>query len=171
VGFVVTQKLEIFGQYTVFIMILIAGTTASGLLILTLRMPNTLSNKTTDNGIVAKILSVLNELLAFNNLKAILIALLYSHIFILISCASMWLLFDSMGEQVSLHIIFVAIPVIAIFGVIPFSLNSIGISEGVGVYVFSFFGVQPEVALAVLIVGRVLLIAASSTGGIRYLLK
>jgi uncharacterized membrane protein YbhN (UPF0104 family) len=63
------------------------------------------------------------------------------------------------------------IPVVNLAWLIPVSINGLGITEGVGILLFSHFGFAPELVLSILIAGRALLVLCSATGGVPFLLN
>ncbi|MFA6570611.1 MAG: hypothetical protein WCT77_05180, partial [Bacteroidota bacterium] len=55
-----------------------------------------------------------------------------------------------------------------IIGILPISLNSIGVTEGLNVFLFALVGVPLEISFAIALIGRMSLICTSSVGGIFY---
>ena len=112
-----------------------------------------------------------NTLLNINNKKVLFISFCYSIIFIIIGAFSTFLLFYALGIQVNILYIILTYSVINIFSILPISLNSIGITEGLFVLLFGFYGIESEISLAAAIIARISIIIASSFGGFIYLFK
>lgn len=118
--------------------------------------------------IIKKLLSLVSSLYDLKNKKTILFALGYSLIFLFIIVFARSIVFYAFGIEVPfLYIILVSV-IVRVVGIIPISLNSIGITEGLSIFLYSLIGIAPEISLAVVLVGRVSLIITSSLGGIFY---
>jgi len=118
---------------------------------------------------VNKLINGLNVLLSFNNRRIFFSALLISSIFLLLNIISLSFAFKAFNYNVSFFILLFLVPIIQLSGLIPFSINSLGIREGIGIYLFSFFGVNSEVTFLVLLSSRMLLVFCTSTGGLKYI--
>lgn len=116
-----------------------------------------------------KVTKGINILFAFKNKRVIILSVVCSVVFLCLSIFSLHLAFRAFDHSVSFILLSFLIPIINLTGVVPFSINSLGIKEGVGVYLFSVFGIAPELTLAVLLMNRILLMICSATGGLRYI--
>jgi len=94
-----------------------------------------------------------------------------SSIFFILGCFSIWAIYYSLGVNIDFCTIIFINSIIQIFSIIPISLNNIGVTESLFVFLFSIFMIDPSISFLVSIVGRTLLIFQSSTGGLIYLLK
>ncbi|MDD3985740.1 MAG: lysylphosphatidylglycerol synthase transmembrane domain-containing protein [Methanobacterium sp.] len=114
-----------------------------------------------------KIFNILDSVKSIKNKKnLIFFSLLMSIIFNLLSAFSLKFIFYGLGINVSLFsLIFVSV-IIHFLSIIPISLNNIGINESAYVFLFSFFGILPEISLLASLIGRSLLILFSLTGGL-----
>jgi len=119
--------------------------------------------------IVNKVINGLNILAVYPDKKALTFSLLVSFLFLVVIVVSNYFLFRAFGSDVSVMILLFSIPVINLAGMIPISINALGVTEGVGILLFSHFGFGPELVLSVFLTGRVLLTLCSATGGIRLL--
>lgn len=63
------------------------------------------------------------------------------------------------------------VPVITLVGMVPITINSIGIREGAFVYIFTYIGVSGSQSLALALVYRIGLLMPSLVGGIFYSLN
>lgn len=122
---------------------------------------------TTRFPIVNKVINGLNILVAYPDNKALAYSLLISFVFLATIVISNYFLFLAFGTELSIPILLFAIPVINLAGMIPISINALGVTEGVGIVLFSHFGLEAELILSVFLTGRVLLILCSATGGLR----
>lgn len=118
-----------------------------------------------------KFKNFIKTLANINNKKILIVSCYYSIIFIILSAFSTFFLFYALGIQVNILYIILACSIINIFGALPISLNSIGITEGLFVLLFGFYGVEKEISLAAAVIARILMIIASSSGGFIYLFK
>jgi uncharacterized membrane protein YbhN (UPF0104 family) len=84
---------------------------------------------------------------------------------------SIYLAFLAFNYEVSMALLFFVMPLLNFSEFLPFSINSLGIKEGVGIYLFSLFEVNKEIVLLVLLTSRALLAICSITGGLRYLVN
>lgn len=100
--------------------------------------------------------------------KIILYGLGYSFAFSLLIAAARYILFYAFNLDISFWYILLASSITQIIGLIPISLNSIGVSEGLTVFLFNIIGVPLEISLAVALASRVSLTITSSLGGSFY---
>jgi uncharacterized protein (TIRG00374 family) len=102
--------------------------------------------------------------------KALASSLCSSFVSVAIMVLAYYVLFLAFYSDISLLILLFVIPVVNLAGLIPFSINALGITEGVGILLFSSFGYEPELVLSILLAGRMLTILCSATGGLPFLL-
>jgi uncharacterized protein (TIRG00374 family) len=121
--------------------------------------------------LIDKLIKGINILLSFNSKSDLIKTFIYSTIFLFISFISLFFLFFAFNTNISFLTIIFVYPLIQLTGAIPFSINSLGIQEGSAVYLFSLFGISPEITLSVMITSRILSLLVTGTGGIRYLLS
>jgi len=121
------------------------------------------------SSIVRKIFFIIDVFFSYRDQTGLSLAVLISIVLFVLSCLFYLLCFRAFGEQIGfMHLIFI-LPIISVAGAVPISINGLGVKEGLSVFLFSMFGISLEVALAVALTARVLLIIATSTGGIAYL--
>lgn len=89
--------------------------------------------------------------------------------FYLFTILAQFLYFLSLDIQVSFASILLIGPLIALISSLPISLNSIGLTEGAYVLLFSSVGVPPAECFAVALLARILQILLSSVGGVFFL--
>lgn len=130
-----------------------------------------LTQKKSASALIQKVLEGLQALISFRNKKILLIGLGISIVFVLLSMLSLYAGFLAFGAAPSFLVFLFIVPCIQLARLIPISINALGITEGVGVYLFSLFGIQGELTLSVLIAGRILLIFCTATGGLFYLFQ
>lgn len=123
-----------------------------------------------DIKLLNKFIDLVKSVLAVKSKKTIIYGFLYSFLFSLIVGLGRFFLLYSFGLTINFWYILLATSIIQIFGLIPVSLNSIGVTEGVSVFLFSFIGVPVEVSLAAALVARVSSLVTSSFGGLFYFL-
>ena len=107
--------------------------------------------------------------MSFDDRKVLIISIITSTLFLLLGVIAHYLAFKAFSTDVSFVLLLFLVPLLSVAGLVPFTINSFGVREGIGIYLFSLFAIAPEVALSVILVLRVLLLACSATGGLRYL--
>ncbi|MDD4188401.1 MAG: lysylphosphatidylglycerol synthase transmembrane domain-containing protein [Bacilli bacterium] len=127
------------------------------------------------NRLIKKEFAILNKfhnlILSISNIKnkkTLVYGFLNSIVFCLIIAAARYILFLTFNIQVDFFYILLVSSITQIIGILPISLNSIGVTEGLSVFLFSLVGVPVEISLVVALVGRVSLIVTSSLGGLFY---
>jgi glycosyltransferase 2 family protein len=116
--------------------------------------------------IINKFIDFLKVLFSFDDKNKLISAIFYSLLFTFNAVVGAWLLFLSLGVRVSVFYILFASTFIQILGILPISINSIGIFEGASIFVYSIVGISPEISLAVALISRVSMMITSSVGGI-----
>ena len=116
-----------------------------------------------------KIVDAFNTLCAFPKTGPLIIVFVSSFIFVVITALSYSFFFAAFGISVPFLLLLFLIPLIAIAEMAPFTINSLGIREGVGMFLFSYFGIPAAVSLSVLLASRVIGLLLSVTGGVAYL--
>jgi len=119
--------------------------------------------------LLEKFVNFLETSIRCRDRKTLLLSFCYSFLFIFIVAVGFFLLFAAFGRTVNFFYILFSCTASSIISLIPISLNSLGVTEGVLVFLFGVYGVAPELSLAVALLGRVLYILLSSTGGVLYL--
>lgn len=121
--------------------------------------------------LVNKLVNGINVLITYPDKRMAVYGLLASLVFALLVILAQYFLFLAFGQRVSFTLLMFVIPVVSLAGIIPLSVNALGITEGVGMYLLVHLGVEAEVALSVLLTNRVLQVLCSSTGGVPLLLR
>jgi len=118
-----------------------------------------------ENRFLGKIITLIDSLMTIRHQRMLVArAICLSLGFSLLSAVSMWGLFSSLGYGIYFPILIFVSAIINIAGMIPISLNNIGVSESLYVVLFSLFGVPPAVSLLAALLGRVSLMLSSSVG-------
>jgi glycosyltransferase 2 family protein len=118
--------------------------------------------------IIDKLHDLMISLVDINSKKTILLGLGYSILFALLVALAMYSVFYAFGLQVDFYYILLVSSITQIVSILPISLNSIGVTESLSVFLFSLIGVPLEISLAVALIGRVSMIITSSFGGLFY---
>jgi len=121
-----------------------------------------------DVSLINKFSKLITSLSGIKNKKSLIYGIFYSFLFSLTIMVGQWMLFFALGIKINPFYILLIGTVTQIFGIIPISLNSIGITEGLSVFLFNLIGVPIEISLAVVLIGRVCLIVMTSLGGVFY---
>ncbi len=116
-----------------------------------------------------KIIKVYNILVSFNDRKTLAISFITSSIFLLLSVFSTSLAFKAFHYETSFLLLLFLMPLLQLVGLFPFTINSLGLQEGIGIYLFFIFGIDKEIVLSVLLVSRILLGLCTVTGGLKFL--
>jgi uncharacterized protein (TIRG00374 family) len=121
--------------------------------------------------IVNKIINGVNILISYPDKTALVRSLIISVLFLILAVISNWFLFLAFDRHVDIPILLFVIPLVSLAGMIPISINSLGVTEGAGIVLFRHFGYEPELILSIFLTARILLILCSATGGIRFLFR
>jgi uncharacterized protein (TIRG00374 family) len=116
-----------------------------------------------------KIANGLDVLINYPQRKKLALSLLISLGVVSLATASLGAVVRALGWDVSPVALLFVTCAINLAGLVPVSINAIGVTEGAGTALLALFGVQVEVALAALLIIRILLIACSATGAIPFL--
>lgn len=103
------------------------------------------------------------------NGNSIVFCFILSVFFYFLTILAQSLYFCSLDINISSISIFIIAPLISLISSFPISLNSIGLTEGAYVLLFSSVGVPPEESFAVALLARCLQIILSSVGGAFFL--
>lgn len=120
------------------------------------------------SGLFAKVQHFKNTLFGHFDLLLAVKAFLYSALFVLMVGVARYVFFLAFGVEVGYWYVLYVGTVIQIVSLLPISLNSIGISEGLIVFLFSLVGIPLEVSLAIALVSRVAMLVVTSLGGLFY---
>jgi len=117
--------------------------------------------------ILGKIKTVLCELLK-NEVSSYgwTATILLSLIFVLQGALANHLYFSDLGASVALHQVVVGLATVQLLGLIPFTINGIGATEGAYVALFGLFGITAEISLSVALIARVMRMTATLPGGL-----
>jgi hypothetical protein len=114
---------------------------------------------------------IVTPLVTFQNKKLLLYGLVYSVFSILLSSIILWGYFLAFDTPINFFYVLLVSTVTLIMGILPISFNSIGITEGLNVFLFGLVGVPLEISLAVTLAGRVSSLAINSLGGLLYFIN
>jgi uncharacterized protein (TIRG00374 family) len=118
---------------------------------------------------VNRAINGINILVSYPEKKVLTRSLLISFIIVGLTIASNYFLFLAFNVDVSFWVLLFVIPIVNVAGMIPISINALGVTEGVGIVLFGHFGFEPELILSIFLTARILLILCSATGGVRFL--
>jgi glycosyltransferase 2 family protein len=109
------------------------------------------------------IISFLLEKLAF---AWIIPAAIYSMLFTAIIIAIRFFCLMAFGVDMDLLTLLFFSTIIQIAGILPISLNAVGVSEGLIVFLYGLVGISPEISLGAALIERVCVILVSSIGAL-----
>lgn len=118
-----------------------------------------------------KLINGVNVLVGYPDKAALTRSLLISFLFLVLVVLSNYFLFLAFDSHVDFLVLLFVIPVVNLAGMIPISINALGVTEGVGIVLFGHFGFEPELILSILLTARILLVLCSATGGIPFLFR
>ncbi|MCM2325638.1 MAG: flippase-like domain-containing protein [Candidatus Woesearchaeota archaeon] len=121
------------------------------------------------NKAIQKAIDGYNTLMSFNDKPIFFISFIISIIFLIISILAYHFGFIYFSSSVPLIYLFLFVPLISLVGLIPLTINSLGLKEGAAIFLFSMIGIDAEITLSVYLLVRILLMMFSLIGGIRYL--
>jgi glycosyltransferase 2 family protein len=120
--------------------------------------------------LVSKFNKLVISLSNIKNKKSLIYGILYSFLFSFNIAIAIWMLFYALGIEVNIFYILLINTITRIVGIIPISLNSIGIAEGLSVFLYYLIDVPVEFSLPVALIGRVVLVITSSLASNFYFL-
>ncbi|WP_406657587.1 lysylphosphatidylglycerol synthase transmembrane domain-containing protein [Methanolobus sp. ZRKC2] len=103
--------------------------------------------------------------------KTLLLTLVMSVVFISFGIICNYLYFLSIGVKVPFLALVQIYTIVRLVGLLPISINSLGVTEGLYVLLFSMIGISSVDALTVALLGRVLLMLVSLSGGLLFIVK
>lgn len=117
------------------------------------------------NQIQNKILEIINNIINIDNKKLILKWLMISFVFHIVAVFMQVIVYRAIDYNIDIIIIIFTLALMRVCGVLPISINSIGVSEGVALFIYgTIFGYNTEYILAASIISRVNLLLFSLTG-------
>lgn len=120
----------------------------------------------------AKLSQVSNATCHYRHHQNILIKTFFlSVIFILLGIFSNYLYFLSIGIEVPILELIQIYTIVRVIGLLPISINSLGITEGLYMALFGLIGISSVDALTVALLGRVLLMLVSLSGGVVFIFR
>lgn len=120
----------------------------------------------------AKLAQVFNAIYYYRHYQSTLIInLLLSIVFILFGIFSNYLYFLSIGIKVPVLELIQIYTMVRLIALLPISINSLGITEGLYIVLFGLIGVSSVDALTVALLGRVLLMLVSLSGGVVFIFR
>jgi hypothetical protein len=167
--FTLLNKLDLLQPFVVII-------TASGLLLILFVnyrwIANALRRYFSINmlNVVSRKIDVLYDAITFYKRKrpVLCVAVIISLIFQMLTILYVYILLASLGLSVSfLHLILI-VPLITILGLVPITINSIGLREGAFIYLFFQFGLSTSESFALSINYRLGILIFSLIGGLIY---
>ena len=120
--------------------------------------------------VVSRKIDVLYDAITFYKRKrpVLCVAMIISLIFQMLTIMYVYILLASLGLSVSfLHLILI-VPLITILGLVPITINSIGLREGAFIYLFFQFGLSTSESFALSINYRLGILIFSLIGGLVY---
>lgn len=120
--------------------------------------------------VVSRKIDVLYDAITFYKRKrpVLCVAVIISLIFQMLTIMYVYILLASLGLSISfLHLILI-VPLITILGLVPITINSIGLREGAFIYLFFQFGLSTSESFALSINYRLGILIFSLIGGLVY---
>ena len=106
-----------------------------------------------------------------NHKKVLLSALIISIIFVLFRILVTYLYFLSIAIEVPIRELILIYTLVQLIGILPISINSIGLTEGSYIILFGLIGISSVDALTVALLGRVLFMLVSLSGGVIFIFR
>ena len=116
-----------------------------------------------------RVMAAVDAVLAYSGKPGLIVwALVVSMLANGLSIVNIYLYALAVGADVSLAKAAVVVPAVLAVGLLPISLNGLGTIELTFVFLLGLMGVEPETALAVAILRRLVLLGQSLVGGVLY---
>jgi len=106
-----------------------------------------------------------------HNKKVLWVAFLLSIMFILLGTLSTYLYFLSIAIKIPVFKLLLIYTIVQLLGLLPISINSLGVTEGSYIILFGLIGISSIDALTVALLGRVLLMLVSLSGGVVFIFR
>jgi uncharacterized protein (TIRG00374 family) len=106
-----------------------------------------------------------------NHKKVLVLTFILSIMFISFGVFSTYLYFLAIAINVPILKLILIYTVVQLMGLLPISINSIGITEGSYIILFGLIGINSVDALTVALLGRVLLMLLSLSGGVAFIFQ
>jgi len=120
-------------------------------------------------GKVAELFEALNKYR--NHKKVLLLTTMISIIFTLFGVLATYLYFLSIAIEVPIVELILIYTLVNLIGILPISINSIGLTEGLYIILFGLIGISSVDALTVALLGRVLMMLVSLSGGVVFIFR
>ncbi len=92
-------------------------------------------------------------------------ALIISLVFYLFSVISVYLAAKALGIDIPLEIVLIVVPLVIVVGMLPITLNGLGLNESSYVFFFSLFGVSASAAFSIALLIRFRILLTAVLGG------
>ena len=103
--------------------------------------------------------------------KPFMMACFISVAYLGLGAFSLWLYYLMFGYTLPFSLVIGLYAVLQLVELLPISINSLGVREGMLVFLFSIVGVPGEVSLGIAILSRLVLLAQTAIGGLLYLTR
>lgn len=121
--------------------------------------------------IVEKLQSFYTALTIYKkNTNSLIKAMVISFLFQIVVVLNVYVYLISFDIEFSFLLLILIVPIIGLTGILPITINSIGLREGAFVYLFAQMGVSHSKALALALLFRLGILIASLVGGMLYVL-
>ena len=120
--------------------------------------------------IVNKIQSFYLSLLYYKNKPLVILkTMIISFVFQMVPIFYVYFIYLSLGIEVPIMRLILFVPTISLLGIIPITINGLGLREGAFVFMFSYLNIAPPDSLAASLIFRLGILFMSSIGGILYI--
>lgn len=126
--------------------------------------------KLINNNLLNKLFEFIRNLKEGNN-SLISPAFAYSFLFFALVVIAQMMYFQAFNTNVSFLYIGLVVTIVQIISILPLSFNSIGITEGLSVFLYMLVGIPAEISLAVALLARFCQILVTLSGGVLYLVN
>lgn len=113
-----------------------------------------------------KLFKTLSIFLNYRNPKEVLLTMIISILFSVICSLAIFVSFLAVNYRINFGILLFTVPLINLTKLIPFTIDSVGVKEGFGIYIYSLYDIASEISLSAMLFSRVFNLFASLIGGI-----
>lgn len=103
--------------------------------------------------------------------KVLVLTFIISIIFVLFGVFATYIYFLAIGIKIPILRLILIYTIIQLIGILPISINSLGVSEGAFIILYGLIGISSVDSLTVALLGRILMMVVSLSGGVVYIFR
>ena len=126
-------------------------------------------NREFKNKWISKFIKIINIFLRFNSLQIMLLAVTISFLFTFLCVLVIYFSFLAVNFPINFEVLLFIVPITNLAKMIPITINSIGVTEGFGIVLFSIYNISKEITVSAMVYARIPNLIVGLLGGMVYL--